>query len=156
MTTVVSRIVEVCVFRFTGNAIEYLLLKRAQEDPLYPGIWQWVTGAILEGEKALDAAFREFREETSMRGERAWIVPHVTSFYDASHDCVHCCPLIAVQVAPGTEPVLSKEHEDYRWASHAEARRWLVWPGQRQGLDMVQQVIAAGEEGAGLLEMKLG
>ena len=100
MTTVVSRIVEVCVFRFTGNAVEYLLLKRAKGDALYPGIWQWVTGAIMEGEKALDAAFREFRKETGLRGERAWIVPHVTSFYDSVHDCVHLCPLIAVQVAP--------------------------------------------------------
>lgn len=155
MASVVSRIVELCIFRFTGNGVEYLMLKRAEQDVLYPGIWQWVTGTVLEGERSLNTALREFREETSLPALRLWIVPHVTMFYDSAHDCVHCSPLFAIQVESGMDPVLSSEHQKFRWVSYAEARRLLVWPGQREGLDMVDRFIITGEEGAGLLEMGL-
>jgi dATP pyrophosphohydrolase len=155
MAQVVSRIVEVCIFRFTGDAVEYLLLKRAEEDQLYPGIWQWVTGAILDGEKSLDAALREFREETGLMAERLWIVPHMTMFYESVHDHVHLNPLFAVQVEQGVDPVLSLEHQEFRWLPYAEARHRLVWPGQRKGLDMVEQFIVTGDEGAGFLETTL-
>lgn len=152
MASVVSRIVEVCVFRFSGNHAEYLLLKRAEQDSLYPGIWQWVTGTVLEGENSLHAALREFREETGMHGLRFWIVPHVTMFYDPVHDRVHCSPLFALQVENGVDPVLSPEHREFLWVPFAEARQRLVWPGQKVGLDMVDRFILPGEEGANLLE----
>jgi dihydroneopterin triphosphate diphosphatase len=152
MATVGSRIVEVCIFHFTGDFVEYLLLKRAARDPLYPGIWQWVTGALLEGESSLDAAVRELREETGLNAERLWIVPHVTMFYESAHDGLHLNPLFAVQVENGVDPVLSREHEGFQWLPFDEARRRLVWPGQREGLDVVQRFIITGEEGAGLVE----
>ena len=155
MASVVSRIVEVCIFRFAGNGVEYLLLKRAKNDSLYPGIWQWVTGSIQEGEKALDAALRESREETGLTANRFWIVPHVTMFYEPVHDRIHCSPLLALQVEDGVDPVLSHEHEEFLWVPYAEARRRLVWPGQREGLDMVNDFIVTGEEGANLLETPL-
>ena len=152
MASVVSRIVEVCVFRFTGANVEYLMLKRAKDDLLYPGIWQWVTGTIQEGERSLDAALREFREETALLAERYWIVPHVTTFYEAVHDAVHLSPLIAIQVEHGVDPVLSSEHEAFAWVPFSEAKRRLVWPGQRAGLELVNNFIVTGEEGANLLE----
>lgn len=154
MASVVSRIVEVCIFRFTGSSVEYLLLRRATEDHLYPGIWQWVTGALLDGEKTLDGALREVREETALDAIRLWIVPHVTMFYESVHDNVHLSPLFAIQVENGVDPVLSPEHQEYRWLPYAEARRRLVWPGQREGLEMVERFIVTGEEGAGLLETR--
>ena len=152
MASVVSQIVDACIFRFTGSSVEYLLLRRATEDHLYPGIWQWVTGTLLEGETSLDAACREVREETALVAKRLWIVPHVTMFYEAVNDNVHLSPLFAMQVENGVDPVLSPEHQEYRWLPYAEARRRLVWPGQREGLDMVERFIVMGEEGAVLLE----
>jgi dihydroneopterin triphosphate diphosphatase len=153
MADIVSKIVEVCVFRFKSNDAEYLLLKRAKDDLLYPGIWQWVTGSVADGEKARDAAFREFREETGFFPLHSWIVPHVSTFYEAVHDRVHLCPLFAIQVDDGREPLLSGEHEAYGWFSYDEARRRLVWPGQRQGLDLVERFVVGGEEGAELVRI---
>jgi dihydroneopterin triphosphate diphosphatase len=131
------------------------MLRRAENDSLYPGIWQWITGAIAEGEKSQDAALREFREETGLIGERLWSVPHLIMFYDPVHDSVHLNPLFAVQAENGKEPKLSHEHQEFGWMSYVEARRRLVWPGQREGLDMVNSFIVAGEEGAGLLEVSI-
>ena len=64
MPIVLSTMVEVCVFRFSADHPEYLLLKRAPEEPLYPNIWQMVTGSVEAGETAVVAALRELEEET--------------------------------------------------------------------------------------------
>ncbi len=56
MASVVSNMVEVCVFRIRGDRGEVLLLRRAKGEALYPGLWQLVTGGVLEGETSLHAA----------------------------------------------------------------------------------------------------
>ena len=67
MAEVTSRIIEVCPFRIKGDRGEYLLIRRAPDDPLYPGLWQFVSGRVEEGEKAHEAALRELREEAGDR-----------------------------------------------------------------------------------------
>ncbi len=150
MPLVVSRLVELCVFRFTHDRPEYLLLKRSRADALYPGIWQFVTGTIKEGERALDAALREMHEETSLRPDKFWIVPYSSTFYDHADDVVNICPFFAAQVGSSEEPVLSKEHETFEWTPYKKARPLLVWPSQRSGLDIVDEFIVRGEQ-AGLV-----
>ena len=58
MAIIVCRIVEVCVFRFVNDRPQFLMLKRSPGEQLYPNIWQFVTGSIVDGEKAYDAALR--------------------------------------------------------------------------------------------------
>ena len=54
----------VLVVIYTKNA-QVLMLERR-----YPrGFWQSVTGSLLEGELAIDAAHRELKEETGLSGE---------------------------------------------------------------------------------------
>jgi dATP pyrophosphohydrolase len=146
MPTVVSRIVELFVFRFSGDRPEYLLLRRADGEPLYPGMWQCITGRIEEGEKAWQAARRELREETGLEPGRVWVVPHVSAFYDPVHDALHLSPVFATQVAPAAVPVLSPEHQSLAWLPYREAAARLVWPGQRKGLEIVHHELAGGGE----------
>jgi len=146
MPTIVSTIIEVCIFRFCENHPEYLVLKRSQNDTLYPGIWQIVTGTIHDGEKADNAALRELAEETGLTPQRFWTVPHANVFYSRTDDAMHLGPMFAVQVDPHAEPRLSAEHETCAWLSFDETLRRLVWPGQRRGIEIVEQFIAGGEE----------
>ena len=155
MASVVSRIVEVCAFRFVQDHSEYLLLKRSQDDKIHPGIWQIVTGTVDEGEKALHAALREFTEETGLISRRFWIVPYINSFYDRHRDVVNMIPFFAAQIEVGGEPKLSAEHSTYEWLSYEQARRRLVWPGQRKGLEIVEQYIVGGQEAACLTSIPL-
>jgi hypothetical protein len=76
-------------------------------------------------------------------------------FYESVHDRVHLSPLFAVQVENGVDPKLSPEHQEFCWLPYSDARRRLVWPGQREGLALVQGFIVTGEQGAGLLEAPL-
>jgi len=150
MPAIVSNIVEVYLFRIIDGMPQYLLLKRSGSDPLYPGIWQVVTGTLEAGETAAVGAMREAQEETGLRFKRTWTVPGLGTFYDAVHDTVNLCPLFAVEVLPGTEPRLSKEHEMFGWFEHERARGFLAWPAQKTTLDIVHSFIAEHAESAQL------
>ena len=146
MPLIGCRIVEVCVFRFERDRPWYLLLHRSRTEKIYPGLWQFISGSIDLNESALDAAFRELQEETGIKPFAFWVVPFVNSFYDHNYDAVNLSPLFAAQVEAGLDPKLSDEHFEFGWYPYEEALKKLVWPGQKQGLRIVQDYIAKGEE----------
>ncbi|MFN0157856.1 MAG: NUDIX hydrolase [Bacteroidota bacterium] len=150
MALIACRIIEVCVFRFVGNRPEYLLLKRASDEKIYPNLWQIVSGSIDDGEEAYKAALRELKEETNFIPSLFWVVPFVNLFYDHHYDAMNLSPFFAAQVSPDAEPVLSEEHQSYEWLPYDAAQSRLVWPGQRNGLDIVHKYIVGGEQAAGL------
>jgi dihydroneopterin triphosphate diphosphatase len=150
-----SGIVEVCPFRIIHDRGEYLLIRRASDDALYPGLWQFVTGRVEAGEKAHGAALRELEEETGVRPRRFWVVPAVNSFYDPDRDIVNLVPLFAAQLDPVAPIRLSAEHSLFEWVQYGEARDRLVWPGQRSCLEIVRQYILGGEMAGTLLEFPL-
>jgi 8-oxo-dGTP pyrophosphatase MutT (NUDIX family) len=155
MAEVTSDLVEVCVFRFQADRPQVLLLRRAADDPLYPGIWQNITGSLRVGEGALEGARRELQEETGLEPAKLWIVPHVSSFYDPVRDAVQLLPLFAAQVAVEAPVRLSREHDRWEWLALAEASRRLVWPAQRAGLEVVEEYLLRGQESARLSEVPL-
>jgi len=153
MADLSSRIVEVCPFRIRADRAEFLLIRRAPGETLYPGLWQFVTGRVEEGEKAHAAALRELREETGAVPERFWVVPAVNSFYDPGEDRIAFVPLFAAQIAPDFPIRLSAEHVAHEWASFDAALSRLVWPGQRSCLEIVNRYIVGGEEAGTLLRI---
>lgn len=154
MAIIACKIIEVCIFRIVNGLPGYLLLHRAKNEKLYPGIWQFVSGSIENGEKAVEAAMREFREETSMKLKGFWVVPFVNLFYDPDWDAVNLSPLFAAQVEAGDNPKLSAEHDEFAWFPYEDARRKLVWPGQREGMRIVHEIIVRGEEAARLTKIR--
>lgn len=109
-------------------------------------MWQFITGTIRSGERAIDAARRELAEETGLAVKRFWIVPFVNSFYAATEDAVHMSPFFAAEVEAGAEPTLSREHEEHAWCVREVAEKTLVWPGQRDGLRIVHDYIVGGQQ----------
>ena len=153
MPDVLCRIIEVCVFKFENNRARYLLLHRSKEETLYPDMWQLVSGSIEPGEKAVDAAFRELKEETMLRPTAFWTVPYANSFYDHTEDVVNVSPLFAAQVEAGVEPRLSSEHDAHGWFELKDAAHKLVWPGQRFGLHVVHEYIVGGQQASYLVRL---
>lgn len=153
MPDIRSDIVEVCVFKNAGPEFRCLLLKRSDNDMLYPGIWQLVTGMIGEGEHAARAALREVREETGFSPARMWRLPAVNSFYEPVQNVVHVCPNFAVQVPGNAEPKLSREHSAYEWCPADRARLLLPWAGQRAAVETVRTLLAVDSEESSLLEI---
>ncbi len=148
MPNIVSDIVEVCVFRRVNGVPEYLILRRAPKEQLYPNIWQLISGTLDAGEHALQGALREVKEEIGLAPVNFWVVPFMNSFYVAATDTVHLSCLFAAEVSSGSEPTLSSEHQAFGWFSCEEAERLLVWPGQRRSLRFVHEYIVGGTETA--------
>src|SRR5260221_6295143 len=115
MALTVSTTIEVCIFRRDAGRALYLLLRRSERERVYPGIWQYVTGSVHQGEKSVDAALRELREETGLEPTGFWIVPYVNSFYDRNRDEVNMSPLFAAEGPAGDSPRLSTEHSELGW-----------------------------------------
>lgn len=147
MPKLVSEFIEVCVFRRLGSTLEFLVLRRSDEEVLFPGLWQHVTGSIEAGERATDAARRELAEETGLKPFRLWVVPFVNTFYNPANDSVTLTPIFAAEVSGEAEVILSGEHSAHAWLAFEEALLRLVWPGQRKGLELVCDIANNGEAG---------
>jgi len=89
-------------------------------------------------------------EETGLSPEGFWVVPHVSIFYDPSHDSMNLTPVFAAQVAPGSVPRLSAEHTEHRWCDRTAAAEMLAWPAQRESLRLLHDFIVRGRAAAGL------
>lgn len=127
--------------RGRDGEVEYLVLRRAENNKLYPGLWQMVTGCIEEGESATEAARRELFEETGVIARRLDVVPYVASFYFEPDDSIHHVPVFAAEAFSDTEVRLSSEHSACEWLRFDDARRRLVFPGHREGLRILQEYV---------------
>jgi dATP pyrophosphohydrolase len=150
---ILGQIIEICVFRVLDGESQYLLLQRAADEDLYPGIWQIVTGTIKQNESAIKAALRELDEETGLFVKRCWTVPYVDSYFDLSKDGVQLVPVFAIEVDAKVELKLSREHQSFTWLKYPDAKEKLVWQGQRHALEVVQEFIVSGKNAAQLLEV---
>ena len=155
MPNIVSQIVEVTVFKERAGQPLFLILKRADNDRLYPGIWQIVTGKIEQGEGTVDAVLREVREETGLAPKKLWRIPVVNSFYDPLGDMLQLCPNFAAAVDESAEPVLSKEHRAAEWCTLERALSLLPWTGQRNAVETVFERFWNETEEAKLLEIRI-
>ncbi len=135
---IISNLVEVHIFREADNGIEFLLLKRA-EDQIYPTVWQMVSGKIKENEKAFETSLRELKEETNLTPLKMWVAPKVNSFYSSHSDSICLIPVFAVQVKKYSKVIISDEHSEYKWVTSDEARILLAWDGQRKAVELIEE-----------------
>ncbi len=150
-----STLIEAHVFRKINDDIEFLLIKRANNDKIYPGLWQMVTGSIDNSEKAFQTALREIKEETGLTPNNFWVIPNVNSFYDSGKDMINMIPVFAALVDSNASVVLSKEHSDYKWVNKNEAVKILPWKGQRTSVETIHDYFTQELSNLNLLEIKI-
>lgn len=147
-------LIEAHIFRTNGSDLEFLLLKRADNER-YPGIWQMVTGSVNENEKAFAAALREIKEETGLVPKKFWIVPNVNSFYSPERDIVIMIPVFAAQVSENSKVIISDEHSEFKWVNKDDAKKLLAWNGQRNSVDTIYQYFTSEKSTLFFNEIKL-
>jgi dATP pyrophosphohydrolase len=134
---IISNLIEAHIFRETEKGIEFLLLKRANNQ-IYPGLWQMVTGKIEGEEKAHQTALREIKEETGLLPVQLWVAPIINSFYEPKDEYICLLPVFAARVEAETNVILSEEHTEYKWVGKDDAKKLLAWPGQREAVDIIE------------------
>lgn len=152
---IISKIIEVHIFRIINDEIEFLLLKRSNDDLIFPGLWQMVSGSIDGNETAYNAALRELKEETGLIPELFWIVPNVNSFYSQKKDEIHLVPVFAAKVNSNSVVKLSVEHSEFKWVKKEEAKKLLAWDGQKKSIDIITDYYYNHSNELSLLEIKI-
>ena len=70
---------------------------------------------------------------------------HISKFYEVNGDRVNLVPVFGIEVN-SKDVILSEEHVEYKWVSFLEAKETLAWNGQKQGLEVVYNMITSSDE----------
>jgi len=151
---IITKYVEVHIFRQIESKLEFLLLKRSDKE-IYGGLWQMVTGKIKKGEKAFESALREMKEETGLTPQKFWTAPNINSFYDNKEDCIILLPVFAALVKKDSDVKISKEHTEFRWTDSKQTKALLAWPGQRESVDIIENYFTKEHDFLKFVEIKL-
>ena len=154
-------LVDVWMFREAGGGpergLEILMLRRSA-GRILPGLWQCVSGRLEAGESIPAGALRELREETGFgpgQIEAFYDIDQVNQFHEPSMGAVVTSVIFAVRLRPGSEPVLSGEHDAMTWVSPAEADHLAIWPAYRESIRRIVENLADAERAA-WFELTLG
>ena len=93
---------------------EYLVVKRSEDDMLYPGSWEFPGGHLEYGETIIEGLKRELNEEI---GYKANSKPQIISYNDEFENDIYNIE-INFLIKVNKEKVnvkLSEEHTEYRW-----------------------------------------
>jgi len=144
--------VQVFLVRVVDDQRSYLLLHRNPRLELgLPEFWQGVSGALEVGEEWCDAARREVEEETGIKLNRVFdtgfeytypIRAEWRRWYGPDPVNIHervCFAFVPAAVTP----VLSDEHQSWRWCSPEEAANLLTFGRNAEGLQAVEVSLAA-------------
>ena len=101
---------------------------------------------------------REFGEETGCAAERFYNLSRVESFYLHRTDEIALIPTFAVRLNAAATPVLSAEHDDFRWVSIGVAAAVFAWPREHRALADVAVLFRDGDAGPleGVLGIEMG
>jgi 8-oxo-dGTP pyrophosphatase MutT (NUDIX family) len=134
-------IVDVWIYRDGTSGPEVLLMRRVP-GRVMPGLWQGVSGSVEAGERIVDGALRELREETGFERpvvEQFFDLDLVIPFHTADADAIVTTAVFAARVRRGAEPVLSHEHDLFRWVPLQEAIAEVIWPGYREAIKRIEE-----------------
>ncbi|MBH50660.1 MAG: NUDIX pyrophosphatase [Candidatus Marinimicrobia bacterium] len=144
MTKIITRVVDCYVFNLLDNDPSFLILKR-NHNKIYEHLWQGVAGKIEKGETAWQTAIRELKEETGLDPYRMFVADHISKFYEVKGDRINLVPVFGIEVN-SKDVILSEEHIEYKWVNFNEARDILAWNGQKEGLEVVYNMISNSDE----------
>ena len=125
------------ILRRMQGEVRVLVLRR--RGSTQEGQWCQVAGHIEDQEPAWQTALREAREETGLALTSLWSANTCEHFYEAHRNRLTLVPVFIGWAADNAEVVLNHEHDDYRWATFAEAATLLPFPGQRELLGWIQR-----------------
>lgn len=130
--------VSVYVFTMLHGRASFLALQRAP-GLMHAGTWQAVHGMVDDGERAIDAAWRECEEETGLTPERFFRLDYVEQFYSEFTDAVHLVPAFAAFVTGAPGATLSEEHVAYEWCELDDVLDRYAWSSQREAVRLIAE-----------------
>ena len=130
------------VFRETPQT-EYLLLRYSA------GHWGFVKGQIERGEKPVETAKRELREETGIHEAEVidGFQEKISYYYKRRGETVYKEVVYRLFHVKCSRVVLSDEHTDFAWLSYPLAKERLTHKNAKHVLWKAQQTLAKRQGG---------
>ncbi|HEU0299875.1 MAG TPA: NUDIX domain-containing protein [Longimicrobium sp.] len=137
----------VVLFRDGGEARRYLLMRSAlTRRP----IWEFPKGGVEAGETEAQAAVRELWEESGIgesqisvlegyREEERYVF---TQGQGEERTLIVKKVIYFLATTDEERVVISREAEEYRWATYEEAMRLIRFPGKRRVLEVAEALLA--------------
>jgi hypothetical protein len=85
-----------------------------------------------------------------------WRLEITTIALDDGGRSIMVLPLFAAELAATDRVTLSREHDEWRFVSAAQAAKLYLWDSQRRGLEAVRRQILPGGPLASALEIPTG
>lgn len=111
-----------------------LVVKRTEDRPVWPGLWEISGGKLEPNENDEQAIKREFQEETNLKIK---VVKKYFSFeYDYAgnkaieNDYIVESDNLEIKIDPN-------EHTEYRWVTRPEVKALKMSPGMRRSVEKV-------------------
>jgi len=94
-------------------------------------------------------------EETGFEAEALFSVDAIFDIYKPGRGTVEAIVPFAAQVGDGADPILSDEHDDWRWASLDEALALVPYEPQREALGRISADLLERPEAADLYRIEI-
>jgi 8-oxo-dGTP pyrophosphatase MutT (NUDIX family) len=132
----------IVVYKKHKNKVEYLILQRK----LHWDGWEIPKGGIEKGETAIQAVYRELKEEVGLPAIKIQSYNYSGRYnYDKKtrkdkqrKDYLgQSFTLYSAQIKSGKIKIDKREHKSYEWQSYEKAREKLSWVNQKNSLKIV-------------------
>lgn len=115
-----------------------LLLRRSNDDPKGPGLWDLPGGTVEAGEQLEEAAYRELGEEAGLVFERGQmqLIYTKTGMFERGN---RCWLFFVAECNDIENVVLSTEHQSFEWVPLHEAQHREYFQTQQEVLQYLAQ-----------------
>ncbi len=110
---------------------EILLLKMVDQRG---GYWQPITGSVESGEKYIEAALRELKEETGIEPVPGYMIDPDYEFEFRARGNTFTEKVFGYGCPEKISIDLSSEHSEYKWVNRKEAIEMIYWESNREAL----------------------
>ncbi len=137
------------IFRDTPDGRRYLLLRASRststiaQGKTVKEFWDFPKGELEQGEKGMDAALREAREEAGIGGILVIEGFKETARYFSQRDGKRIMKFVAIFLGRVHKPdvTLSWEHDRHAWLPYDEAHERITLPQMKTVLEKAEQFL---------------
>lgn len=132
-------------YRIVDGTPLFCIFRRADSN-----IWQFIAGGVENGETQFEAAKRETIEEIGVEPKDikqltciAYVPAEVIDESKRQHwdKNTYVIPEYSFAFECDSEPLLSKEHTEYKWLTYDEARKLLQWDSNKVAMYEINSII---------------
>ena len=111
-----------------------LLLKRSEKKDFSGGIWEYITGRMVQFEEPYEALAREIKEESGLTVE---VVKPISTYHLFRGEKTPENELVGIMFwcrSTSSDVTLSEEHTDFKWVTPNEALEMIQKPSMQADL----------------------